>query len=549
MLVYGIAISILGLSVPLSVQVLIGSVVNSALVNQVLVLSVILFTVLILSSFFMAIQNYLMELFERNYFARVMPEVALRLLYAAQHGLNRTNRGDLVNRYFDIMTVQKSVPPLLTGGLATALQTIAGITVTSFYHPIFLMFNLVTVLTVYLVFRIFDRAAGNSAVALSTSKYQAGRWLEEIAQSSTFYQSERTIEYALRRTRDVRDEYILRHRRHFRFTFTQAVGFLCIYAVASSTLLGLGGWLVIRGQLTIGQLVAAELILAAIFYNLTRGIYYLELYYDLYAALTKLLQLIAITPENINQKSVLDQWQPSIEFQKARYQHDRGDLLFDFSVAAGENVLVVARSSIQEYAVSDLIRNYAEATSGGILIGDHDIADFNAHKLRNDIIVIDASPLPICSMSEFLHIANPNLSAAEMRNLLDIVGLNSDQSTIARALDETLMPDGYPLSPVGVLKLKIAFAFAIKPKIMVLTTQFDTLSQEARLDIGRHLKTMTDTTVLCFTHRPDLVDFDRYLFCDFNKQQQCTNVESLFQAYSDAVATSDIQVDADGGTP
>ena len=84
MLIYGIAISILGLSVPLSVQVLIGSVVNSALVNQVLVLSVILFTVLILSSFFMAIQNYLMEWFERNYFARVMSEVALRLLYAAQ---------------------------------------------------------------------------------------------------------------------------------------------------------------------------------------------------------------------------------------------------------------------------------------------------------------------------------------------------------------------------------------------------------------------------------------------------------------------------------
>ena len=81
MLIYGIAVSILGLSVPLSVQVLISSVVNAALINQVVVLAIILFIVLTLSAFFIAVQNYLMELFERRYFARVMSEVSLRLLH------------------------------------------------------------------------------------------------------------------------------------------------------------------------------------------------------------------------------------------------------------------------------------------------------------------------------------------------------------------------------------------------------------------------------------------------------------------------------------
>ena len=200
MLIYGIAVSILGLSVPLSVQVLISSVVNAALVNQVVVLAVILFVILTLSAFFIAVQNYLMELFERRYFARVMSEVALRLLHAAQSSLRFTNRADLVNRYFDIMSVQKSMPPLLTGGLATALQSIAGLVLTSFYHPAFLIFNVVTVLAVYLAYRVFDRPAGRTAVALSTAKYDAASWLEEIARSNTFFQTQRGMRYAIERT-------------------------------------------------------------------------------------------------------------------------------------------------------------------------------------------------------------------------------------------------------------------------------------------------------------------------------------------------------------
>ena len=536
MLIYGVAISILGLSVPLSVQVLIGSVVNAAIVNQVLVLSFILFTVLALSAFFMAIQNYLMELFERRYFARMISEVTLRLLYAAQDGLNRKNRGDLVNRYFDIMTVQKSLPPLMTGGLATTLQTIAGITVTSFYHPVFLVFNLVTVLAVYLAFRLFDRFAGDSAVELSSAKYGAASWLDEVALSNSFYKSQRAIDHALSRTRAVRERYIEHHRRHFRYTFAQAVGFLLIYAVASSTLLGLGGWLVIRGELTIGQLVAAELILAAIFYNLTRGIYYLELYYDLYAAMTKLLQLVGVEPENINAGSNIPSWSPLLNFSNVHYKHDRGELIFDFKLPANSKTLMVVRSSVQEYAISDLLQGFTRENSGQVLIDGHDVGDFNAHELRDEIVVVDATPLPVCSISDYLHIADPRMSRAEMRGLLDAVGLNSDLTSISRAIDETLMPDGYPLSPVGLLKLKIAYALATTPKFLVLTTQFDTLSMEARLKIMSRLESMREMTVLCFTHRQDLDNFDQFIFCDFEKQIGFDSLDDAFNAYKVSVA-------------
>ena len=188
-LVYGIGISALTLSVPLSVQVLISTVVNSALYQQVFVLSFILFCLLLLSGLFVALQVYLMELFERRFFSRIVSEVTLRLIYAQQPFMESINRDELVNRYFDIMTVQKSLPPLLTGALATLLQAAVGIAVTSFYHPVFLVFNTVVVFLTYLVFRIFDPGAAASALDLSANKYDVARWLESLARSNTFFSS------------------------------------------------------------------------------------------------------------------------------------------------------------------------------------------------------------------------------------------------------------------------------------------------------------------------------------------------------------------------
>ena len=536
MLIYGIAVSILGLSVPLSVQVLISSVVNAALINQVVVLAVILFVILTLSAFFIAVQNYLMELFERRYFARVMSEVALRLLHAAQSSLRFTNRADLVNRYFDIMSVQKSMPPLLTGGLATALQSIAGLVLTSFYHPAFLIFNVVTVLAVYLAYRVFDRPAGRTAVALSTAKYDAASWLEEIARSNTFFQTQRGMRYAIERTEELRDEYIQQHRRHFHYTFAQAVGLLLVYAIATSTLLGLGGWLVIGGQLTIGQLVAAELVLVGVFYNLTRGIYYLELYYDLYAALNKLTQLISLSPERLRTGEDGRNWTSSIDFDRAQIATDRGTLKFDFSLPAGSTAMFVARSSFQESLVADLLRGYVPLSNGQILLGEHDVDGFDATSLRDQVFVVDNTPLPTCSIETFLSIANPDISKAEMRRLLDAVGLNIDQPGIGSTLDQILTPEGYPLTAVGILKLKIAYALASAPKILVLSSQFDTFSQEARVKIMRNLRDQKNMTVICFTHRSDLTNFDKFFFCDFAEQREFGSAQEVLAAYSQDIA-------------
>ena len=83
-------------------------------------------------------------------------------------------------------------------------------------------------------------------------------WLEELARANSFFKSHRSIEHAVSRSEELSHHYVDEHKRHFFYTFGQLIGFLALYAVASAALLGLGGWLVISGELTLGQLVAAS---------------------------------------------------------------------------------------------------------------------------------------------------------------------------------------------------------------------------------------------------------------------------------------------------
>jgi multidrug efflux pump subunit AcrA (membrane-fusion protein) len=293
-IVYGIAISLLTLAVPLSVQILINSVANTAIPQAVFIVSMLLFALLFLYSVLSIMQLYVLELFERRFFVRVTAEV----VQAKLHTPNQVCAP--FNRFFEVMHVQKSIPSLMVGGFSMFLQTIVGLVVVSFYHPFLLVFTIVLVLTCLLSWRLLHQGALSGSIAVSESKYAVADWLEHIEHET----SAENISRDIART-DILAEKYLKARKHlFKYSLSQNILFFTIYVLASVCLLGLGGMLVIQGQLSLGQLVAAELILSVILLALSKLGYYLILYYELCAAALKLDDLLP-SAEDIEQNQAL----------------------------------------------------------------------------------------------------------------------------------------------------------------------------------------------------------------------------------------------------
>ncbi len=114
-------------------QLLINSVANTALPRPLWTLSGLL-----LVAGLSAMRVWIMALFERRLFSRVVAEITVRAVHAQNPFFADQNRGDMFNRYFDLVVMQKAVPSLAIGAFTIVLQSAVGLIVTRFYPRSFL---------------------------------------------------------------------------------------------------------------------------------------------------------------------------------------------------------------------------------------------------------------------------------------------------------------------------------------------------------------------------------------------------------------------------
>jgi len=527
-LIYGIGISVLSLGLPISVQMLVNTVANTGLTTPLVVLSMTLFGLLVSAGLLNALRIHLMDLFGRRFYARMVAEIALRSVYALNPFFQDYNKGTLFNRYFDILIVQKTVPNLLVGGFTIVLQMAVGFVLVSMYHPLFLGFNLVVILLIWIIWLVWGGRAIMSAVQVSHKKHATAAWLEGLGASNGFFKSERHIAEALTRTDEVTRDYIERHETHFRHHFSQTLCFLFLYASASAGLLGLGGWLVIEGQLSLGQLVAAELVLSVAFFGLSQLGTYLAYFYELCAALDELSLFYGVEQEEPASDSETFEGDSSLEFVQARGDA-RGQLTtLDFRIPAGSRVLGIAETHGVQREATNFLKRHIRPSSGYVALGGQDIMGIRAHELRQRVIVLDRPNAIEMSLREYLKLSGDGASSSSrILEVLKIVGLDTAVAQLESGLDTRIAATGWPLTITETMQLKLAAALIARPKVLVLGQLFDTMPDESLKRSLDALQSSSDTTIIYFSSRPRELGFDIYLYLGYEDQHQFDSFEAL----------------------
>ncbi len=517
-IVYGLGISLLSLATPVSVQLLINSIASTALPVPLFTLSAVLLFLLLVSGLFGALRSYMMELFRRRFMVRLVAEVTLRAINAANPYFQDNRRIDLFNRYFEIINIQKTIPSLLIGGFTILLQAGVGFVVTSFYHPFFLAFNIVVILMVWLIWGIWARGAMKSSIVLSHEKYNAAHWLESVGASNGFYKSARHIDYALARSEEVSARYVAAHKKHFSYYFPQTIALLVLYALASAGLLALGGWLVIQEQLSIGQLVAAELILSGAFYGVSQLASYIDDLYDLVAAVEELALLYAIPQEPMPQSGtpLLRLNSSALALSNVQFDHVSGKARFDFEIPGGAR-LVAQGSPGMENSFSMLLKRHLRPDKGIVAIGGVDITALDTLELRSDVQVLNRPAVVESTITEYLRLANPDADPAAMISALRLVGLDDRIAMLPDGLQTTLSSTGYPLSLGKTMQLRLAAAILAEPRILVLSPLYDMVTQQ-RLQAAFDHFSGRRTTIIYFSNRPEDINLDGFLWLGRTQQ-------------------------------
>lgn len=504
-IIYGIGISVLSLATPITVQMLVNTVANTGLRTPLIVLSVTLFVLLIFASLVIALRLHLMDLFSRRFYSRMVSKIALRTIYAIDPFFDNAGKRALFNRYFDIIIVQKMLPSLLVGGFTVILQAIVGFVVVSLYHPYFLIFNLSIILLLWLVWAIWGQRAVLSAVQLSHHKHATAEWLEEIGSSDGFYKSELQITSALKKTDYFTSKYIQEHIRHFRQYFSQTLCFLFIYAAGSAILLGLGGWLVMQGQLNLGQLVAAELVLSVVFYGISQFGIYLVYFYDLCGAIDELNNFQLVDQEDSVAETSRIKGDGSLKFVNASGTFAKHKLILNFEIPTGSRVLIKDKQYNVKQLLTTFLKGQKNPQSGFFMIGDVDAHSIPAIVLRREIMMLDQPRVVEMTIREYLEVQGDDIQNDNLLDVIDITGLESIIAQLEDGIDTRITESGWPLSVSEIAQLKLAAAILAQPKVLILGEMFDIVPEMVLERSFEKIQKSSETSIIHFSnHNWDL---------------------------------------------
>ncbi len=513
--IYGVVISLLSLAIPLSVQLLINSVSYTAMMQPVIFLGITLFLFLGFWAFLNATRFYVTEIFQRKFFSRMAAEVGLSLLNAEYKTFEESNQTEMVNRFFEAINIQKTIPKLLTKTFAVILQAFAGLLLVTFYHPIFLVFSLLIVLCVWMIWSSYYKDSLKSSFYESRRKYDIAGWLEDIARGHSIFKSQNGHDYAKFKIDFLTGLYLKDRKTHFRNLFSQVLLLLALYVVASVLLLVIGGWLILKGQLTVGQLVAAELVLSVSLYGISQLGKDFEGFYDLVASCEKLSQFQNI-PSDKKGGDLVPENDWHISFKDVSYKNRQHSYLFNFDIHDGQNYAIFSEGFSIRSLVIDMIHGFTEPHHGIIELNGKNLIDYDLYEYRAKIGVIDDSPLIEGTVGEYLSLGSKGISKPEIVDVLKILDL---EKVILRDNEEGLnlrvIPSGWPFSETEKLLLKTARILLLKPEIIIITEIFDILAPEVRAKLLRYLAKDHSSSVLYFTSRNESLEhFDSYLLIE-----------------------------------
>ena len=302
-IVYSVCISLLTLATPISVQSLVNTFSFGPYFQPIFILSLILFGLLIVLGIVKSLQYLMVEYLQRKLYAKVTASIGKA--YFISNEENRSFIHDKDNRYFDVVLIQKNLSFLVTDSIAIVLQTCIGLLLISLYHPFFIIFGIIIVLAICLPIYFLSGKALNSSVEESTGKYKVADHLKTLNTKNNKPLGEKIIE-----TDSFIEFFLEKRANHFKTLFLQNAIYVSEFAILNAMLLALGGYLVISNQLSVGQLVAAEIVVNAILSHFLSARKYLEAFYDMYAATKK----VHIFYEHIDREKAKKEFEKEKEF-------------------------------------------------------------------------------------------------------------------------------------------------------------------------------------------------------------------------------------------
>lgn len=491
---YAIVIGLFALIVPLTVQELVNTFAFAIQPIMIVTLVATMFGALLCMGAFRVLQARAVEILVQRLYAR--------LAFAFTEALPRFRENVFLpqhtNTFIEAELLPRALVAMLVDIINVSVSGAIGMAILVMYHPYFLGYNTLLITGVAFLLTFFGRGGLRITQEVSRLHYQTFHWLQDIGINRLHFKSTDSLPLLLKKTDALVQAYVMaRKTRSDILTGAQYKSAVIFQAVAHSGMIGLGGWLLSIGDITLGQFVAAEVIVGTLLLNLDTVAR--RMYAAIYVAtsLHELSTLFEMPKEDVS--GPVAAWLPDPSLRGVRltckdvsFAAPDGPLLFErfnLEVVPGEKISVLSGTSRSKTSLALILAGLYHPTSGVIRYNDVDLRDVSLNYVnRCRGLMLDSHPtLFDGTLEENMTLQRPSIQFEDLSWALRFVELEEEIDAMPMGLETLVHGNGANLTRSQVLRILLARMIVTRPELLIFNGSLHNIEPGLRLTLLRRL--------------------------------------------------------------
>ena len=411
---------------------------------------------------------------------------------------------ELVNRFFDTISLQKGLSNLLLDIPLAIIQIIFGLILLSLYSPLFVLLGILLIIILYLVLQMTAKKGLDASLRESDFKYSTAAWIEELARTFKSFKVSGKQNLHLQKTDKLVVGYLESRTDHFDVLKFQYWSLILFKLLITATMLIVGAILLIEQQLNVGQFIAAEIVILTVLSAVEKLILSLDKAYDV---LTSLEKLSKVTDQDLEEyATTIYPENPigvHIKLNHLCFGYQNSSKILDnldVEIKSGSKVCIRGEAASGKSVFLELLAGGFPDTEGAVLIDGLPIGNYNIESYRKQIgVFYHEQDIFKGTLYENITMGDTSISTSHLLELAKVVGLDTYIESLSKGFDTELKPTGKGMSSIIAKKILLVRAFATSPTLLLLDEPFEIAGGENCEKIADYLMSLKNTTVVVVT--------------------------------------------------
>lgn len=502
---YAIMNGLILLAIPVGIQALIGFAQTNTASSSIVLLIILVVLSVFIAGVLQVKQLQLSEKIQQKIFVRYSFAIAQKIPSLRLTAVDSYYLPELINRFFDVTTLQKSLAKLLLDFPIAVIQIIFGLLLLAFYHPVFIAFGVLLILVLWAILYLSGTKGLETSLEESRYKYKVAGWLQEMARIIRSVKFSKSQYFPLLKADEDVTGYLQARTSHFKILQLQFKTLIAFKTLVTLAMLVVGTFLLLKQQLNVGQFIAAEIVILTIINSVEKLIGNLDSVYDVLTAVEKIEKITDKETEQGGTFLLTASSGVSITLKNLGfcYPTEISPVLknISFTAAANEKICVQGDEGAGKSTLLRLIAGSYERFEGVLLINDTPLHNYNLASLRQKIgVLISQQDIFEGTLLENICMGLDNVDMEELRQLCIKTSLSDFISTLKEGFDTPLFAAGRKLPSGVVKKILLVRALINKPVLLLLEEPWVGMDEKSQQQIKNLLlKETNSTTVFVIT--------------------------------------------------